>query len=155
MLWAQSTTEDYIRAVQTKETVCFREIVTLFLRVCLVLNLNKLVLTRRCPSYGHGCLQSENNWSLKNRHFTRCHCTRHTNGAKRRTSWVVEVKITRKERFLIRQNKTECKFSRESCSSSHGHYKNKQVTYLLPVGFFQLPRKYIQSSYLSLVHTSQ
>ena len=40
--------------------------------------------------------------------------------------------------FLMRQNKTECRFSRESSSGSHEHYKIKQITYLLPVGFFQL-----------------
>ena len=28
---------------------------------------------------------------------------------------------------------------RGSSSSSHEHYKNKQTTYLLPLGFFQLP----------------
>ena len=37
------------------------------------------------------------------------------------------------------RNKTECKFSRESSSSGNEHYKNKQMTCLLPVKFFQLP----------------
>ena len=40
--------------------------------------------------------------------------------------------------FWISQNKTECTFSGESSSSSHKPGKNKQVTSLLPVGFFQL-----------------
>ena len=48
----------------------------------------------------------------------------------------------RTKRFLMRQNKTDCTFSKESFSSSHELYKNKQVTCVLPVGFFQLPRVY-------------
>ena len=43
-------------------------------------------------------------------------------------------------RTLFGQNETECKFSRESSSSSHKHYKTKQISYLLPIGFFQLSR---------------
>ena len=40
------------------------------------------------------------------------------------------------ERFLIRRNETECKFSRGSSSTGPEHYKNKQIIYLLLVGFF-------------------
>ena len=40
------------------------------------------------------------------------------------------------ERFLIRQNKIKCKFSRESFFQSHKQLKKKK-TYMLPVGFFQ------------------
>ena len=55
-----------------------------------------------------------------------------------------KIRNTRKgltECFLIRQTETGCTFSRESRFSTPKHYKNKQVTYLLPVGFFQLGRK--------------
>ena len=54
---------------------------------------------------------------------------------------VLELKHAKDETegFLIRQSKTGGKFSRESFSSSHENDKNKQITYLLTVGFFQLP----------------
>ena len=40
--------------------------------------------------------------------------------------------------FLIRRNKTERTFLRDSSSSGHDQYKYKQIIYLAPIGFFQL-----------------
>ena len=45
--------------------------------------------------------------------------------------------------LLSGQNKTGCKFSRESSFSSHKHCKNR---HLLLVGFFKLPRMYVSHS---------
>ena len=57
------------------------------------------------------------------------------------TAWVLKKRSKThknlKQNALIRQNKTEHKFSRESSSSGHAHYRNRQMTYALPVGFFQ------------------
>ena len=58
---------------------------------------------------------------------------------KRKEAQEIMMKNTKysTERYLIRQNKTECKFSREPRLQSHKQYKNKQITQLLPAGSFQ------------------